>query len=124
MRRDALKEKDVEVVRRVETCLALADKTSAPEALAAAVRQLGRQPVAGAAPALLDFLPFVEDEFVLDEFGPALARVAVKDTKPEAALLAALTDKSATRRAVAAEALGRAAGNNEELRRTARAFFK
>jgi HEAT repeat protein len=124
MLRDALKEKDVEVVRRVESCLALADKTSTPEALAAAVRQLGRKPVAGAAAALLDFVPSVEDEFVLDEFGPALARVGVKDAKPEPELIAALTDKIAPRRAVAAEAVGRAAGNNEELRRTARALLK
>jgi outer membrane protein assembly factor BamB/HEAT repeat protein len=124
MLRDALKEKDVEVLRRVETCLALADKTSTSEALAAAVRQLGRKPVGGATEALLDFLPFAEDEFVVDEFGPALARVGVKDGKPETALTAALGDRNATRRAVAAEAVGRAAGTNEELRRQARALLK
>ncbi len=40
----ALKEKDVEILRRVETCLELAKKTSTSEALAAAVRQLGAIP--------------------------------------------------------------------------------
>ena len=123
MLRDALKDKDIEIIRRVETCLALADRTSTPEAIAAAVRQLGRKPAAGAAAALLDFVPFVDDEYVLDEFGPALARVAVTDTRPDAALVAALKDANPVRRAVAAEALGRAAGNNEDLRRATRALF-
>jgi HEAT repeat protein len=122
--KEALKDPDVEVVRRVETLIALADKTNTVEALGAAVRQLGRKPVAGAAEALLDFLPFVEDENTLDEFGPALARVAVKDQKPEPALATALSDKNAVRRAVAAEALGRAAGTDEERRHGARALLK
>src|SRR5206468_24164 len=103
---------------------ALADKTSTSEALSAAVRQLGRQSAEGAAVALLDFLPFIEDENVLDEIGPAVARTGVKDSTPIPALAAALSDKNAVRRAVAAEALGRAAGKNEELRNSARALLK
>jgi outer membrane protein assembly factor BamB len=123
--KEALKEKDIEILRRVESCLELAKKTSTSEAMAAAVRHLGRHATAaGAAEALLDFLPFLDDESVIDEFGTALARTGVKDSTPEPALAAALTDKNPLRRAVAAEALGRAAGDNDALRRAARAFLK
>ena len=121
--REALKDKDIEIQRRSETCLALADKTSTPEAMSAAVRQLGRKAVPGASEVLLDFLPFVEDESVVDEFGPALARAGVQDNKPEAVLAAALADTNPMRRAVAAEAVGRAAGKNAELLAAARALL-
>ena len=124
MLRAALKDKDIEIQRRVETCLALADKTSTADALSAAVRQLTRKSVVGASEALLDFLPFVEEESVLDEFGPALARTGVADSKAAPELAAALADKNLVRRAIAAEAVGRAAGNNTELRAAARALLK
>ena len=123
-KKDALKDKDIELVRRAEVCLTLADKTSTSEALGAAVRELGRRPAAGAAVALLDYLPFIEDETVLDEVGSALARTGVHDHAPEPALAAALVDKNAVRRAVAAEAVGRAAGDNDGLRRAARTLLK
>jgi hypothetical protein len=122
--REAIKESDVEIVRRAETCLALADKTSTTEVMSAAVRQLSRRPAPGGDAALLDFLPFVEDEAVLDEYGPALAHTGVKGGKAEAALGAALADKNVVRRAVAAEAVARASGSDGELRTTARGLLK
>ena len=68
--REALMNPDVEVVRRAEKCLALAERTSTTEALAAAVRQLARTHAAGAAEALLNYLIFVEDEGSLTSAGP------------------------------------------------------
>jgi HEAT repeat protein len=71
----------------------------------AAVRLLARHRPAGAAEALLEFLPNAEDATVLDEARAALAAVGYRDGKPEPALLRALDDKLALRRAAAVSAL-------------------
>jgi HEAT repeat protein len=69
---------------------------------------------AGAVEALLEFLPFADDEVVLSEVQSALAVLAYHDGKPAPALLAALKDKLPLRRYVAAEALT-AGGSTKEL---------
>jgi HEAT repeat protein len=71
----------------------------------AAVRLLARRRPAGAAEALLEFLPNAEDDTVLDEARAALAAVSYRDGKPEPALLRALEDKLSLRRAAAVAAL-------------------
>jgi HEAT repeat protein len=73
----------------------------------AAIRLLALRQSAGAAPALLAFLPHAEDETILEEIRAALAAVAHRDGKPDPALLAALEDPLALRRALAIEALCR-----------------
>jgi HEAT repeat protein len=71
----------------------------------AAVRLLARRRPAGAAEAILEFLPNAEDATVLDEARAALAAVSHSDGKPGPALLRALEDKLALRRAAAVSAL-------------------
>lgn len=71
----------------------------------AAVRLLAVRRPAGAAEALLEFLPNAEDDTVLDEARAALAAVSYRDGKPEPALLRALEDKLSLRRAAAVAAL-------------------
>jgi HEAT repeat protein len=78
----------------------------ASEVCAAAVRVLARRQPAETARILLGYLPFADNNSVMDEVRTALAGLAYRDGKPEAALVAALSDPLALRRAVAVEALG------------------
>ncbi len=66
-----------------------------------------RRKPAGAAPVLLAYLPFADNENVADEVRAALAAVAVRDGKPDSNLVSTLKDKEPLRRAAAAEALCR-----------------
>src|SRR5262249_40698163 len=88
----------------------------------AAARLLARRQPAGAAEALLGFLPFAANDSVAEEVRTALAAVALVKGEPDKALTAALADKWAVKRAAAAEALVRAggAGQRAELRRLLR----
>jgi HEAT repeat protein len=80
---------------------------------AAAARVLAQKKVPGAAEALLDFLPFADDENVMEEIKVALTSLATRDGKVDPAFLRALDDKgSSLRRTVVAEVLARS-GNEE-----------
>ncbi|HZY84433.1 MAG TPA: PQQ-binding-like beta-propeller repeat protein, partial [Gemmataceae bacterium] len=98
---------DPEVARRAQDCLRRLEKVEAPEVLAAAARLLGRRAPAGAVRALLDYLPFAEGG-VADEVCQALAAAGARGGKADPALVGALEDKLAVRRAAAGEALVRA----------------
>ncbi len=116
----ATKDPDLEVVRRAELCLQhIQAKDSGPAVPAAAARLLAVRKPAGTAKILLAFVPFADDDSVLEEIRGALAAVALRDGKPEPALVAALADKMPIRRAAAAEALCRAgvAGQRPALRK-------
>lgn len=112
--KEALKDTDLEVVRRAERCLKeLAKDPAKGEAdqsvPAAAARLLAVRKPAGAAEVLLNYLPSAADEVVAREVRAALTTVAVSDGKPDKAVLAALDDKDPHKREAAAEALGRSA---------------
>jgi hypothetical protein len=79
----------------------------------AAIRLAARRKLAGAAEVLLAYLPFADDESVVEEVRTALMAVAMRDGQPDPALVKGLTDKSTQRRAAAAEALCRAGGAAE-----------
>jgi hypothetical protein len=64
---------------------------------------------AGAAETLINYLPFAEEE-VMGEVQSALEKLAIKDGKPEPALVLALTAARPTVRAAAAEALAKGGG--------------
>jgi HEAT repeat protein len=117
--RQATSDPDAEVVRRSERCLERIEGTVGVSVSSAAARLVAVRKPAGAAEVLLAYLPFADDESVVDEVRQALTAVAVRDGKPEAALVAALTDKNALKRATAAEALCRsgAAGQRPALRK-------
>ena len=98
---------DLERSRRAETCLARIAEGHARLPLAAA-RLLALRRPAGAVAALLAYVPFADNELMLEEVGTSLRTLALRDGKPEPVLVQALTDELPARRALAAEALARA----------------
>jgi outer membrane protein assembly factor BamB len=106
--REALKDPDAEVVGRARKCLEQIDSGLTSIVTSAAVRLLAVRKPDGAAEALLAYVPSAEDETVAEEVRLALSSLAMRDGKPEPALVAALTDKNAARRAAAGSALARA----------------
>jgi hypothetical protein len=107
--REALKDPDIEIKRRAENCLRRIEETTVSAAVvAAAVRLLAVRKPDGAAAALLAFIPFAEDDLVAEEVRGALAAVCVREGKADDAVVAALVDKSAARRAAAGVALAKA----------------
>jgi hypothetical protein len=117
--RQASSDPDAEVVRRSERCLQRIEGSVGVSVSSAAARLVAVRKPAGAAEVLLAYLPFADDESVVDEVRLALTAVAVRDGKPEPALLKALDDRNALKRATAAEALCRsgAAGQRPALRK-------
>jgi hypothetical protein len=107
---EALKSDDVETKKRAERILqaikpneAVKPDLSGP---IAAARQLAKKP-AGAAEALLLYLPLATDESLKREIWAALSAVATVDGKPNPELVAALEDKDPVRKQAAAVALGK-----------------
>jgi hypothetical protein len=108
----AAKSTDLEVVRRAERCLQAIVKDPAQHeketaTSIAAARMLARKKPAGAAEALLAYLPRASNPEVEREVGFALRVLAKSNGAPEPALVKALEDKDSRRRLAAAEALGR-----------------
>jgi HEAT repeat protein len=106
--RQALKDRDVEVVRRAEECIRLIEQEYNATVVPAAVRVLAARKPPGAVEVLLGYAPFADDDTVADEVRNALAALAVHDGKPDPGLVAALADKAPARRAAAGVALARA----------------
>jgi HEAT repeat protein len=106
--RQHVNDPDLEVSARIRKCLQVVDKDKVPPLSPVAPRLVALRRPPGAVEALLAFLPSAEDEAVVSEVQAALAAVAVRDGKPEPALVQALEDKQPLRRAVAAAALWQA----------------
>src|SRR5262249_21425105 len=118
--RQALESADLEVVHRAGICLRhINEKGSSFSLPAAATRVLAARQVAGAAEVLLGFLPFAEQEALVEEVEAALVKLSVRGGKPENSLLAALKDGHPARRSAAPEVLCRAglAETRPEVRR-------
>jgi HEAT repeat protein/outer membrane protein assembly factor BamB len=120
--RDAAKDKDAEVARRAKQLIERIEEDPAHRLSPAAIRLLAVRKPAGTVEALLAFLPFAEDDSLTTEVQHSLVVMAVQNGKPHPALLAALDDKQATVRAVAAEAL--VGGANEAGRLAVRKLLK
>jgi HEAT repeat protein len=105
--RPVLNDPDVEIARRARDCLRQIEEGTAAVVVRAAVRVLARKQPAGAAAALLNYLPSVEDGLVAGQVRQALADLAAREGKPEPVLVAALKDKQAVKRAAAGAALAR-----------------
>lgn len=89
-------------------CLAQIRKANGGfDASIAAVRLLALRKPGGAAPALLAFAPFAEDDSVIEEIAVALADIARQDTNARDTLVNALVAKAPATRGVAADALCR-----------------
>src|SRR5262249_9422735 len=82
--------------------------TNAASLVVNAARLLATRRPPGAAAALIGYLPFAEDEHTFQEVEAALVAVAVTAGKPDPAVVNALTDPNAIRRAPAAQAPCRA----------------
>jgi HEAT repeat protein len=111
--REALKSGDAEVVRRAEECLKHTGEGPSVAVVSAAARLLARRKPAGAAEVLLAYAPRVAGQPGEEAVGDALAALAVRDGKADPALVKALEDKSAGRRATAAVALARGGARDQ-----------
>jgi hypothetical protein len=105
----AVKDEDLEVSRRAQSCLEQIQARSGLETVIAAVRLLGARRPEGAAEALLALLPGAED-VVAVEIRSALVTLAQAPGGPDPALVRALQDNDPGRRAAAAGVLGRDGG--------------
>jgi HEAT repeat protein len=120
--REAVKEKDAEVARRSKLLMERIEQEPSHHLPSAAVRLLALRKPAGSAAALLDYLPFAEDENLTAEVQKSLNALALRDGKLDPALLRALADNRPQLRAAAAEALVQ--GGETEGRAAARALLK
>jgi HEAT repeat protein len=114
--RQAMDDPDAEVSRRAELCLQRIESVAGPAVSAAVVRVVAVRKPAGAAEALLAYLPFADDSGVADEVRNSLTALALRDGKPEPAIVRALNDNLPLRRAAVAEALTRV-GQSSLVRR-------
>src|SRR5262249_14599888 len=109
----ALKDPDIEIVRRAEDCLRLIKSGAGSAADSAALRLVAQRKPADGAEVLLGYLPFATNQHVAEEVKNALVAVAVRDGQSDKALVAALSDKMPQRRIAAAVALCRAGGSDQ-----------
>src|SRR5262249_3182815 len=105
--RQALNNPDVKARDRIERSLELLDKDSITPLPPVAARLIALRKPAGAAQALLNYLPLAEDDTMAEEVRNALAAVAMPGGKLDPALVKTLSDKLPVRRSAAAEAICR-----------------
>ncbi len=105
--KEALKNSELEIVRRAQRCLQRIEEDPGQRLPATVFRLLALRKPAGALETLLAYLPFAEEDTLI-EMQSTLATLAIHDGKPDPALLAALGDSQPLVRATAAEALARA----------------
>jgi HEAT repeat protein len=104
--RQAAKDPDeLETAERAKKCLGFIEGSGGAGISVAAARVLAQRKPADAVGVLLAYLPFADDDQVVEEVKGALTVLAIKDGKPDPALLKALDDSSSLTRAVAAECL-------------------
>jgi hypothetical protein len=99
---------DAEVRRLADRCRHRIEAATDADLVTAAARRVAERKPPGAAAVLLDYLPARVDEATLKGLRDALVAVAVRDGRPEPALVRALTDAAPARRLAAAVALCRA----------------
>jgi hypothetical protein len=113
--KQALKDPDAEIGGLAKECLRAIGKSPDPGLTLAAIRLLGMHKSAGAAEALLGYLPSAPNDAVVHEVRAALAAVAFRDSKPEKVLVQALQDKDPQRRAAATVLVGSNGKRPEDL---------
>ncbi len=103
--RAAFSDPDYEVAYRARECLKRLEKVSHADVAAAAVRALSKAKHPDAARILLAFLPMADTPAVVEEIRTTLTELAVRDGKPDPAVVEGLKDGASVRRAAAAVAL-------------------
>ncbi|HEY1858802.1 MAG TPA: HEAT repeat domain-containing protein [Gemmataceae bacterium] len=96
---------DRTVATAARKCLESLEGSSGASLPSMAARLLAMRQPPGAAQVLLDYLPSADDEAVIEEIKGALAALALRDNKPDPALVKALEEKNSLRRVAAVEAL-------------------
>jgi hypothetical protein len=102
---EGLKAADAEIVRRAELCLQYLRDNPEANLVSAAALVLADEHPPEAARVLVAYLPFAASEEVIHTLRKSLRPLALRQAEGEPALLAALTDRFAVRRTVAAEVL-------------------
>ncbi len=106
--KEAEKNPDAEVSRRADEIRHRIEAKAEPAIQSATARLLAVIKPVGAAEVLLNYLPFAADHEVADEICKCLGAIAAPGGKVEPAVVKALADKVASKRAAAGEALARA----------------
>lgn len=106
--REIAKSTDGEAPRRAQYCIQVIEQNTQIGLSAAASRVLAERRPAGAAEALLAYLPLAEETWVEEEIRASLKRLAAGDARAVAALEKALADPVASRRGAAGWILGAA----------------
>lgn len=117
----AKKDASLETQRRVEIIMKKIDSSSGPELPVSAARLLASRNTPGAIEALLNFLPYANDEWVEEEVLGSVGQLTIKGDKIDPLLSEALKDKFAERRAAAVYVLGRR--GELDTRESVRAFL-
>ncbi|MBX9580416.1 MAG: PQQ-like beta-propeller repeat protein [Gemmataceae bacterium] len=107
---------DPEVVYRAGQVLKRLETIPHGAVAGAAVRAVMKLKPAGAAGALLGFLPLADSEQLADDIRAALVPLAAPAGKPDPAVVAALADPSAVRRAAASVALVEGGSDKDRIR--------
>jgi HEAT repeat protein len=108
--REALKDSDLEVSRRAQRCIKRIEQEPAHRLPSAAIRLLALRRPAGASETLVNYLPFAEDENLVEEVQSAMSWLALKDGKPDPTLVEALDNQRPGVRIAAAAALAKGGG--------------
>jgi HEAT repeat protein len=112
---------DLEVRKRSELCIALIEKTKAKfrAQVPALARLIALRRPPGSTETILAYLPYLDDEGLIEELQQALNAMSRSSDKPQPTLVKALTDQSWIQRAAAAQALcaGRRADQIEMVRK-------
>jgi hypothetical protein len=90
--REASKHHDPEIARRAKSLIERIEQEPAHHLPAVALRLLAVRKPPGAVEALLDYLPYADDEDLAEEVQQSLAALARRDGKPEPALRRVLDD--------------------------------
>jgi HEAT repeat protein len=109
--RRAVLNPDLEVSQRARTLVAEIEQDRSAPLSPAWPRVVALRRPEGAAEALLAFVPFTDDEGLVQEVHAALSALAWSEGKAQPAVVKALEDKAAARRAAAAVALCALPGN-------------
>jgi HEAT repeat protein len=107
--RRATHDRDPEIARRADTCVEAIERAQGSQAalVSAAIRVLAQRKPAGAAAALLTYLPFNENEWAEEEIFRMLKTLGLRDGRLDPAVLTNLHSPEASRRSGAAYVVGR-----------------
>jgi hypothetical protein len=103
--RAALKDRDLEIVRRAERCLEALERGPGSYLPMAAAKLLGARKPPGTVKVLLAYLPFADDDAVTGAVLTALREAGFRAGKADLLLVSALRDRDGARRAGAAQVL-------------------